>query len=1097
MTTLWRYQGMDAILTGLWSVRSRYLSVQLFRGLAGLTAAACGGLVLAALVGYWPGQPPALLRWAMLAGLAALWSAAATLMILAVRRGRLNHAQTARLIEQRLGGLDNGLINAIQLSTDAMQTSAPLVQKAIRETAAKAAKAPLADAVSTQSLKRWTVAAAMAMAALAAMAIFQGPRTARGLSAVFNPAGFARRLGSVTLLSLQPTDGDTTLFAGERLTIVAEIDSPSRRRLGAYVEIAAAGRRGMVASPDGGKYTCALGKVEQSFQYAIHVGDSTFPSDRPYYKVTVLQRVRVEGLDLHYRFPKYLDRDGAIVTNAAGPVEAPLGTTVKATVRLSAPVPAARLILRSGRTIPMAPADGAGGFSAEFDVTADGGYRIVLADRTGRPLQQLPDPATSGDTAGWYSVRAIPDRAPKITFIEPAGDVSVAPGGKLAMRIRASDDHALAGVRLFLGPEGSQAKMIHEFAGVADKAAVELNHAIEMGPDRREGDVLVFYATAIDGRSLGALGGPQTTTSARYKITVQDAVKVAAERAKRYEQLRRRLLAILAAQESQRVNTSIAAGKLSELAAVRGTGKTIAAGQQAIKADILDLVDKFPFEPEMLTVQQALALLGNNEAAIAVSQARVLAGLGDLAGRGRACRVLGESQDKIIRAIQTLLAILPSLQSPEAARKTAAGDDLPPDARAKLSALKADLEKFIEEQRKIIEASKRLTKRPVDEFTPEDQKLLQELQLAQDKWEKFLNEAFADFSKLAQQDFSKPSLLKELISVKTDVTMAKDALAKKATEIATALEDNGVENAESLTANIEKWLPDEPDRIKWNMEDTADQANIEQAELPDQLEDLVGDLLEAEEDLFEEMDDITAKSTMSGDKGIGWDAMDGPISSMNAQGVTGNQLPNTSEIGGRSGEGRTGKSTGEFVEDKAVGKGGRRTPTRLTPEPFQTGQISDSSGDSGGGATGGGKVSGAGGEGLEGPVPKALQQRLKRLAGRQAQLRNRAERIQARFKVSDYSNYQFLQAITLMNQVQHDLANYRYRNALRARRVTIGALRRTHLLLTGKIDVTTDATANMPKYVKDDIADARKAKLPAEYRDVLTEYFRRLAEGEK
>jgi len=42
--------------------------------------------------------------------------------------------------------------------------------------------------------------------------------------------------------------------------------------------------------------------------------------------------------------------------------------------------------------------------------------------------------------------------------------------------------------------------------------------------------------------------------------------------------------------------------------------------------------------------------------------------------------------------------------------------------------------------------------------------------------------------------------------------------------------------------------------------------------------------------------------------------------------VTGNRLPNKSEIGGRSGEGRQGKSSGEFVGDEAVGKGGRKTP---------------------------------------------------------------------------------------------------------------------------------------------------------------------------
>jgi len=476
---------------------------------------------------------------------------------------------------------------------------------------------------------------------------------------------------------------------------------------------------------------------------------------------------------------------------------------------------------------------------------------------------------------------------------------------------------------------------------------------------------------------------------------------------------------------------------------VRRTGRQIVAGQQAIKTDMLD-----------------------------------------------------GTQEKIIQSLQTLLAILPSLHREAAAGKqSSAGEDVPPEARERLTALKAQLEQFVEEQRKIIEASERLTKKAGDDFTPEDEKLLKDLQLAQDKWEKFLNEKFTDFSKLAQQDFSKPSLLKELISVKTDVTMAKDALKKKATEIATAIEDNGIENAKTLTANIEKWLPDEPDRIKWNMEDPAGQTNIEQPELPKELEDLVGDLLEEEEDLFEEMDDITAKYAMSGDKGIGWDAMDGPISNMNAQGVTGNQLPNTSEISGRSGEGRQGKSLGEFVEDKAVGKGGRRTPTRLTPEPFQQGQINDTSQEPAGGATGGGKLAGGGSEGLEGPLPPELKKALKRLAGRHAQLRNRAERIQAAFSVSDFSNYEFLKAVTLMNRIQHDLENYRYTNALRKKDVMVSALRKTRLLLAGKIDVTADASANMPKYIRDDIADAMKAKLPAEFREALQKYFTRLAES--
>ncbi|GAH74137.1 unnamed protein product, partial [marine sediment metagenome] len=270
--------------------------------------------------------------------------------------------------------------------------------------------------------------------------------------------------------------------------------------------------------------------------------------------------------------------------------------------------------------------------------------------------------------------------------------------------LKISDDYGLATVKLLMSLEGQPPQVVNEFQKARGKTSAELEYPIKTGDRYREGDVIVYHATATDGRRLGNLGGPQTTATPKFKIIVRDAAKVAAERARKYELLRARLLKILAAQETQRVNTAIASRKTIRADTI---GQVILIGQQAIRADIIDVVDKFPFAPEMITVQQALALLGNNEAAMAITQARVLTDLGDATGPtelAEACGTLGATQNRIIRSLQMLLAILPSLQNPDVAKKTAAGGDLPPDAREKLSALADALKKFIDEQTKIIQA---------------------------------------------------------------------------------------------------------------------------------------------------------------------------------------------------------------------------------------------------------------------------------------------------------------------------------------------------------------------------------------------------------
>jgi hypothetical protein len=241
------------------------------------------------------------------------------------------------------------------------------------------------------------------------------------------------------------------------------------------------------------------------------------------------------------------------------------------------------------------------------------------------------------------------------------------------------------------------------------------------------------------------------------------------------------------------------------------------------------------------------------------------------------------------------------------------------------------------------------------------------------------------------------------------------------------------------------------------------------------------------------MEDQNANITDSADKGIGWDAADGPIADMSAKGVTGNQLPNNNEMGGRSGEGRSGRSQGEFVGDTAVGKGGRNTPTRLDPTPFAQGQIKDTSKDPVGGATGGGKMSGEGAAGLQGPVPAKAVEGLHRLATKQAELRNTAERLNLQYKLGRYDNFKLQQSINLMRQVENDLNANRYQNAMRRRDVLLDDMDTSRMLLSAQLNVEQDTTPTTSLKMQHDLNDAMKGELPPAWSDALKEYYKKLS----
>ncbi|MCD6304439.1 MAG: hypothetical protein J7M21_05700, partial [Planctomycetes bacterium] len=903
MTTFPRYSGIDFIFRQLNDVRVRLWTMRMATGVLATAAIimACM-IVMGAALGYWPDQPPTALRWAILIAAAAAVLAGAGWFVVRAAFWKQNPAQVARFVEENLPAVRNDLINSVLLAGDRDQTSPELVQLAIAEAVRRAKKVHIQQSVSPRPLVRALLAAGSAAVVLAAFAVFQPGPLRRGLMGAMSPTAYLPRVNRIELLGIRPPDG-ATCFVGQTVRIPATIRNARHRPYrGEVILEGDSAPRKMFPANGFTTFTLPLPKVQQSFGFAVQIGDSRWPADKPYYKVNVLQRITIEGLDLHFEYPAYTKLKPKTVRNAPGAIEAPMGTKVTVTLRTGSPAGDVVMEMQDGRRMTMRPGPDHRSFSAEMFVNRDGAYRIVLA----QTHQQLPDPETGAQDAfgpaaaallkGYYHIHALPDEPPKIEFVSPNRDVTIPPGGKLETMLRVYDKYGLTGARFFAGREGGDPREIHRYK-VTGLNKAELPFVFELPKDAAKGDVLVYFATVTDNRDLPDIGGPQTTSSARFKILVQDTAEIAAEKARRYEQLRKKLLEILRIQEAQRVNADICWKEPRTLPQVLKIAAEVVAGQETIRAKLIDLAEKFHFDAEMVTVQQAVAILANNEARLAIEQARIVAKLSSLQRRDEPCKTLTATQDRIIDTLQSLLAVMPSLaRKVDQKKQSSRPEDLPNDVREKLEALRQQMEKFLEDQKKVIAASERLVKKPVDNFTPADDKLLHELATTEDKWEKFMNESFADFSKLVEQDFSNPAMLKELIAVKSDVTMAKDALTKKAAEVATAAEDGALGGGEEFKSNIEKWLPDTPDRTKWSMESMPDDmGKIEMPELPTELEDLVGDLLEQEEELFDEMDDLTARAASSGSDGIGWDAMDGPISNMGAQGVTGNQLPNSNE----------------------------------------------------------------------------------------------------------------------------------------------------------------------------------------------------------
>ena len=1057
---------------------------QIVRGGVLFAATAVVATWTAALVANWTGETRA--SAVVLIGWVAVLLGAAVVYIIRPLLTRTPAVRVARLLEARVPGLHNGLTNAVLLArTDDLRDS-PYLPAIFDEVSAQMATTSVADAVRWSDLNPTLMRAALiALPLLLSAAVFPRP-FGHGWRQMLHPTAFVPQVGSLQFTHVTP--GDVTLVADQPLEITATATGPASL-------VATAPEAKLIfdgptppatlsATPgdDGSlRYTYRLDHVGASMRYRLDGGGT----QTPWFTANVVRQVKLTSLSANVNPPPYTRAAPMSVVvkpdaPESTPVTVPQGSAVQVSAAFDVPVNSALLQVGDRPPVPMTSDLARSAFAGTFTAGEDVTLAVLAADAAGQVIAKLPEQT--------WTVHVNKDGPPVVDMHWPTADAVVAPTAPLVVTATLRDDYGITSSRVLMGI-GTDGPMtpIATTSYPLDATATDLSWTLDPTSDvRKHGSSVRVQVEATDNRDLGGdTGGPQTTLSPVYTVQFRDPAVAAREQQEQVDQLRVLLMAML--KDQRALNTRTVAWKAGDAGRMTGIGS----GQANLRDRMKQTADTFGFDDSNRMVQKALLVLSLNPAADAVDTAAALAREKDGARQATLSTQLQTDQRRIASTLESLLALL--VASPEATTQPTTRPGDPLASKEQLNKLDEQLKAFMKEQQRLLDQTASLAKRPVDNWDDKDRKLAADLQQSQDKLDAFMKAALSDFSKLAEQDMANASMAKEAQAIYSEVTMAAGALKQQAMEIAVPAEENGLESAKELSSNLERWLSNTPDRQQWTQEEMPTKLDTPMPELPKELQDMVGELMEQQEDLFNQMEDMNANITDSADKGIGWDAADGPIADMSAKGVTGNALPNNNEMGGRSGEGRSGRSQGEMVGDTAVGKGGRMTPTRLDPTAFQQGQIKDTSKDPVGGATGGGKMSGSGQAGLEGPVPPRTVEGMKRLATKQAELRNTAERLNLQYGLDRYDNFKMKQSIQLMRQVETDLSANRYQNALRHRDVLVDDLDTSRMLLGSQVDVQQDATPTTGMKLQKDLNDAMKGSLPPAWSDPLKAYYKKLA----
>jgi hypothetical protein len=1029
-------------------------------------------------------------------------------------------AQAARWLETHRGIAGNILINAYQFDGDRTHAEWKKFTRPILDSSSSIlGEIPPQSLWLTPRLKKWLLGLVLVLAAWTLLAAVFPRYVVTGIERIFLPLADVPPVGSWNL-EVRP-GGDVTLVEGDELDITVRVKSalglPGKPPVpdlvwqdeaGAMESSAQAGEHAAMfptGQPD--EFAFSFSAVSQPFSFSVVADDSRSSSVR----VDVVPLPQMKGSSFEVTPPAYT---GLKPYERPGPpetLEAPAGSTVQATVELSPDSP--KVVWQNGTdgTNGTDMTEAGGQWEITQAVNESGTYAVLVALPGQEGSHVLASAATGTVTGaatgmrvlGQGQITAVPDRPPEVDFVTQDRNVAVNPGGSLPVTIRATDDYGVASIslRIASGDDPATARVIKIWSYVGppgDKEPAPETYSIALDPAVFiPGSTFLLTAQAADFSPAR-----QQTTSRPIIVRVAGLPDMAMPQGDVLEKLFELLRNTIAQQTQANGLTDNLALHLSEALDANDVAKHLgvmsAAQEQAQDLGGSALAEAGQQDEGKIYFSRLQPLVhGEMDLALGqVVQLQSVTGEDSSSTLSTGLATLQKRQAYILNGLVALLGQMASDREQAAEALAKKQNEAAPSVAAEqdLARLKDELKAFGDEQKRIINATNPFKELNPEDLTTDQQTVLGELAREEAKEAAYFQEKLTDLSKLPLQDFADGKLTSDMNEVYQEVQTASTALYQKRAEIAVPSEQAGLEKAEEIEQNLERWLNNAPDNTRWSMEEPPAPSDIPMAELPKQLDDLIGDLINKEQQDDPDKDDVSSSIMDSLDKGAGWGTGDGPMSNMSAKGVTGNELPNNDEISGRSGEGRNGKSDGQLVGDTATGKGGNETPTRMTPTPFENGSVKDQSQDNKGGATGGGKLAGYGQDGLRGTMPPAAQQRLRVLADQQAKLRQQAESLALQLRRERRPTGDLESAINAMKEFEEAARDQNGLGLAQGYHQALDSLQAARSAYAGD-RLSRVETDSLSRDARKDLIDAQAEEAPAGYEEMTGAYFRSLSEA--